>query len=366
VSAVYRLIGAEASYYTGKARAYLRWKRIPFEEVFASQQVYREIIVPRTGVKYIPVLLSPDDVAVQDTTEIIDFLEGRFPELPVYPPTPLQRLVAILLEIYGDEWMVLPAMHYRWSFAENRDFVLREFGESALPEGTREAQIEAGRKLAAPFAGALPFLAVTERTIPAIEAWYEGLLDALDAHFARHAFLLGGRPSLADFGMMGPLYAHLYRDPYPGRLMRARAPRVAAWVERMNAPAAAAGELSPGDAIPDTLVPVLRRMFAEHFPVLVDTAERLADWLDANPGTPIPRVIGTHEVTIGGVREQRALFPYTVWMWQRAVDCHGALDPAAREHVDAFLRAHGGLDALRTPIRRRVARVRNRLVPAAA
>ncbi len=364
MSGVYRLIGAEASYYTGKVRAYLRWKRIPFVEVFASQQVYREIIVPRTGVKYIPVLLSPDDVAVQDSSEIIDFLEARFPEPLAYPPAPLQRLVAILLEIYADEWMVLPAMHYRWSFAENRAFILREFGASALPEGTRAAQIEAGEKLAAPFAGALPFLAVTARTIPAIEAWYEGLLAELDAHFARHPFLLGGRPSLADFGLMGPLYAHLYRDPYPGRLMRTRAPRVAAWVERMNAPAADAGELLPHDAIPDTLLPVLRRMFAEHCPVLVDTAARLADWLDANPGAPIPRVIGTHEVTIGGVRESRALFPYTVWMWQRAIDCYAALDPAARERVDAFLDAHGGLRAMQTPIRRRVARVRNRLVAA--
>src|SRR5581483_438554 len=325
----------EASYYTGKLRAYLRWKRIPFVEVFASQQVYREIIVPRTGVKYIPVLLSPDDVAVQDSSEIIDFLEARFPEPPAYPPTPLQRLVAILLAIYADEWIVLPAMHYRWSFADNRAFILREFGASALPEGTRAAQIEAGEKLA-----------------------------ELDAHFARHPFLLGGRPSLADFGLMGPLYAHLYRDPYPGRLMRTRAPRVAAWVERMNAPAADAGELLPHDAIPDTLLPVLRRMFAEHCPVLVDTAARLADWLDANPGAPIPRVIGTHEVTIGGVRESRALFPYTVWMWQRAIDCYAALDPAARERVDAFLDAHGGLRAMQTPIRRRVARVRNRLVAA--
>jgi phage-related protein len=51
-------------------------------------------------------------------------------------------------------------------------------------------------------------------------------------------------------------------------------------------------------------------------------------------------------------------------MWQRAVDGYAALDAAARERVDAFLDAHGGLRAMQTPIRRRVVRVRNRLVAA--
>jgi hypothetical protein len=35
---------------------------------------------------------------------------------------------------------------------------------------------------------------------------------------------------------MGPLYAHLARDPYPSVLMKQQAQRVWRWVERMNAP----------------------------------------------------------------------------------------------------------------------------------
>lgn len=364
MSATYRLIGAEASYYTGKVRAYLRWKGIPFEEVLATRDVYREIIVPRTGVQYIPVLLTPDDVAVQDTTEIIDFLEARFPEPSVYPASPLQRLVAILLEIYGDEWLVLPAMHYRWSFAENEAFVLREFGETVHPDGTREEQIAAGRTLSAPFSGALPLLGVTARTIPAIEAWYEELLDQLSAHFAAHPFLLGTRPSIGDVGLMGPLYAHLARDPYPARLMRERAPRVWDWVQRMNTPEPRSGAFLAADGVPETLSPILRRMFAEHLPVLCETADRLAEWLDANPGARIPRAIGAHEFRVGGVAEQRMLFPYTVWMFQRAVDTYAAIPAADRPRVDAFLSERGGLTGLQHAVRRRVRRERNRLVAA--
>lgn len=35
----YTLLGAEVSLYTGKVRAYLRYKRIPFTEVVASAEV---------------------------------------------------------------------------------------------------------------------------------------------------------------------------------------------------------------------------------------------------------------------------------------------------------------------------------------
>ena len=47
---------------------------------------------------------------------------------------------------------------------------------------------------------------------------------------------LGDAPSRADYGLMGPLYAHLGRDPYPVRIMQQKAPLVFRWVERMNAP----------------------------------------------------------------------------------------------------------------------------------
>src|SRR5688500_18029789 len=106
----HRLIGAEVSYYTGKVRAYLRHKQIPFEEVAATREVYRDVIVPRTGVRFIPVLITADDVAVQDSTAIIDHLEARHLEPSIVPPGALARWIARLFELYGDEWLVLPAM----------------------------------------------------------------------------------------------------------------------------------------------------------------------------------------------------------------------------------------------------------------
>jgi len=141
-----QLIGAEASYYTGKVRAYLRWKGLPFDEVPATAQVYREVILPRTGVAFIPVVLTAEGEALQDSTAIIDALEARVPEPSVYPRGPIQRLVALLLEIYADEWLVLPAMHYRWSFAENREFLMQEFGGTLHPEASVDGRRTHGER----------------------------------------------------------------------------------------------------------------------------------------------------------------------------------------------------------------------------
>ncbi len=356
-----QLIGAEVSLYTGKVRAYLRFKGIEFDEVLATPEVYANVIVPRTGVRFIPVLISDDDVAVQDSTAIIDFLEEREPEASVYPSGPLQRLVALLLEVYGDEWLVIPAMHYRWSFPENRAFAVREFGALAGSDATPEQQLAIGEMVAKPFAGALPMLGVTEATAAAIEQSYLGLLGELDAHFAQHPYLLGGRPSIGDFGLIGPLYAHLYRDPYSGRLMRQRAPRVAAWVERMIRPAPRSGDFLSGDQVPQTLEPVLARMFREQGPVLLSTMHALSQLAQTQTGR-LRRTIGEHSFTVEGVTGTRRIYPFNLWRWQRPYDCFRALEGDALTSARALLQATGGLSTISAPMDVRLRREGNVLL----
>jgi glutathione S-transferase len=367
MNGTYTLYALPHSYYSGKVRSYLRYKRIPYREVTATLRVFKRFILPRTGVRFIPVLQTPDDIVVQDSTDIIDFLEQRFPEPSVYPCAPRQKLVALLFELYGDEWLLLPAMHYRWSFWHERehiDDVLEHFGLLLSPHAPRALRRIAGWRFCQPFNGALPMLGITPRTIPSLEAGYEEFLDRMNAHFTRHRYLLGDRASIGDFGLIGPLYAHLGRDPYPKALMQRRAPQVYAWVERMNETAAPIGEFLPGDEVPETLWPVLRHLFAEYFPVLRDTVARVAQWLEENPQRRIPRTIGRHRYTLGAVEEERAVFPYSQWMLQRPLDYYGSLHGAARESVDALLRRVGGYEAMQLEIPRRVRREHNRLVAA--
>lgn len=99
----HQLIGAAVSLYTGKLRCYLKYKNISLEEVIPSREVFQNVIIPRTGVSYIPIFITDENKAIQDTTEIMDFLEKRYTEHPIYPGTAKQNLVSLLLETYGDE-----------------------------------------------------------------------------------------------------------------------------------------------------------------------------------------------------------------------------------------------------------------------
>ncbi|MCG8670612.1 MAG: glutathione S-transferase family protein, partial [Pseudomonadales bacterium] len=250
----YILYGTDHSYYTGKIRPYLRYKGIPYEERLATLLVYSKFIIPRTGVRFIPVVHTPDNVVIQDTSEIIDCLESRFPFRSVYPESPKQKIVALLFELYGDEWFTLPAMHYRWSYlAQQENYVMEEFGNVAgafLPKRLKRA---VGRKVSRPFKGALKPLGINEHTIPAIEQWYEAFLEQFNQHLENYDFLLGSRPCIGDFALAGPLYAHMLKDPVPGEHLQRVAPLVVDWIERINAYPQAEGAFLENDAIPVTL-----------------------------------------------------------------------------------------------------------------
>jgi glutathione S-transferase len=363
----HQLIGAEVSLYTGKLRCYLQYKGIAFGDVLATREIYRDIIIPRTGVRYIPVLITDDGQALQDTTVIIDALEQRYPQRGVYPTAPLQRLIAVLLETYADEWLVMPAMHYRWSFAENRDFAIREFGRTSAPDASAEEQWAIGEETSKPFASALPKLGVNADNSAAIETSYLALLKDLHHHFAHYPFLLGDKPCIGDFGLIGPLYAHLYRDPYSGRVLSETAPQVEAWIQRMLDPIShrhtAESDFLADDQLPNTLLPVLTRMFKEQGPVLLQTITQVKDWANNNAQAPLPRVIGECRFTVEGVAATRLTFPYMQWMWQRCADAYQQLNTNDRLRVDAWLSAvPNAVELLNTPIAQRVGRENNRVV----
>jgi len=358
----YILYGGDHSLFTGKVRAYMRYKGLDWEERPATREVYKSIILPRIGAPIIPVLQTAAGEFVQDSTEIIDFLEARHPQGPVYPDSPVQRLVALLLECFGDEWLIIPAMHYRWSVLDQqRDFILSEFGRLSAPDAGYAEQIAIGERTSRAFSGMVPALGITADTIPGIESAYLAFLDQLEKHLAQHDFLLGSRPSIGDYGFMGPLYAHLGRDPVPLALMRERAPHVHAWVQRMNHPAPLSGAFLPDDAIPDTLLPVLATMFADHVPDVLDVIAHNGAWLEANPGGSIPRFLGMHRFTFGTATGERVINSYSQWMFQRPWLHYHCLAGEGRRAAAGLLERVGGCSALDVEIRHWVERRRGQL-----
>ena len=339
--APYRFYAAEISYFSGKVRPAFRMKGVPFVEHLPTPAVYRGLIRPRTGLTFIPVVVTPEDEVWQDTSDILDALEARHPDPALIPTTPVQRIAAYLLELYADEFLILPAMHYRWSFPESER---KARGDFAAMSGDPES---AGR-FADRMKSSIALLGVVPASVPGIEAHAAALLDALSAHLASQPFLLGGRMSLADCALMGPLYAHLYLDAVPGRLLRERAPRVCHWIERMNHPdPTAPGAWLADDALAPSLGPLLELVGRDAVPLLLDNARAFESWADARPadvGEP-PRSVGTHSTRLRGAEVSRYTSPYGLWMLQRPLDAYRALGDDERQRVDAAL-AGTGCEAL--------------------
>jgi hypothetical protein len=188
-------------------------------------------------------------------------------------------------------------------------------------------------------------LGVTDATVVAWEESCRNVLALLEAHLAELPYLLGGRPSTADFGLLGPLYAHLYCDPVPGAMMRAEYPRVSQWCERVHGGAdepAVRAAWPAGDEVPATLLPLLQVVLTEMWPVLESTCRVVADYVGGDRNVKLAgksfsadsfdqtgRGPLRHPFTLpfdaqgrpGGVSSgTRMVIPYQIWMLQRVED----------------------------------------------
>jgi glutathione S-transferase len=341
---------ADVSYFSGKVRPALPQKNLWYREVVPNMKE----ILGKTGVAFIPVLMTPEGEAWQDTSEILDRLEESHPNPPLYPTSPVQRVIAYLIELYSDEVALLPAMHYRWSFEESEKKARVDF---ALGSGNREA----ANLFADRMAQGKNMLGVSDASAPAIEAHLRDLLAALCAHFEEHRFLLGDSMSLADCGLMGPFYGHLFRDAAPEKLLLETAFRVCCWIERMNRPPLDQQGWLPDDAIAETLGPVLRVM-ADGVPMILNALDDIEAWADTHSGAAPPRAIGLYETPYRDTKLSLMCRPYTLWMVQRPLAAYSALSNAERAQVDAALEGTGWESLLARRLRHRMAKRGNELV----
>lgn len=183
------------------------------------------------------------------------------------------------------------------------------------------------------------------------------------------------------------LYAHLSRDPYPSAVMKARAPRVYRWTERMNLAGFVDGgfpdvppDYFPDDDIPDTLVAFLRLLFADYGPSLAGLLASYNAWVDAHPDLPTGSIIpnnadlggsfrfeahpslGQYEYEVRGVRFQSVEFIDAVYHFQRALDVIESLEPNTRRRFDALVEQTGGSQLMALRPARRLTREYYRLV----
>ena len=368
------LYGTPGSLYTAKVRAYLRKQRIAFEERAAGDPRFATEVLPQIGRWIIPVLQAPGGALVQDGAVIIDHLEAGVRSGPsAYPPDALLREIARLFELFGGEGLLRPAMHYRWNFDEaNLAFIKADFIAGLAPGRSPEEQEGAFALASGRMRKATTAFGVTAQNGAAVEEAYLDFLARFDAHLRATPYLLGSTPTLGDYGMIGPLFAHLGRDPHPATLMKRAAPRVWRWVERMNAPDADAPEyLGQAPAWIDplasgsTLEQLMRFVAEDYLPEIQAHVAFANQWLAARPdlqagtnGLPKPgeRSIGRARVAWRGQEIEVTVMPYRLYLLQRLQDAAAALDAAPGAELRALFARTGLEPLLELRCRRRVLR----------
>ena len=292
----YILYAMTASLFSAKVRAYLRFNKINFIERGAGSQEFREEIVPKVGRWIIPVLKTPSGELLQDGTDILDYLDKNAANNgSIFPEDPSIKAIAHLFELFGSEGLLRPAMHYRWHFDKQNLTFLKTSFRDCLPPAANQTEYEASFEFASGrMRKVTEYFGATADNLPSIEAAYLEFLALLQVHLDAHPFLLGGRPTIADYGLFGSLNAHLGREPYPLALMQQHAPAVFQWIERMNSPhtidnhvyAASKGELFKSDALPQSLTALMHYISEEYLPEISAHVAYTNQWLTQNPDVP--------------------------------------------------------------------------------
>jgi glutathione S-transferase len=263
-----------------KVRSYLRFKGLEFE--WLERNAARQDEFTRFAkLPLAPVLVDASDTVFQDSTPIIETLEAEYPEPSIIPEDPALAFVSALLEDYADEWLNKAMFHYRWSYPENQDsaakrIVAAMFEGGDAPDGAEDA-------VKSRMIGRLHHVGSSPETTPTIEHSFSRLVEMLERQLTGRSYLLGERPSLADFGLAGQL-TQLLSDPTPGALIKAQAPNVVRWIERMENPSVV-GEFAKFDTLREGLSELLQHEVAGAYLVwMAANAQAVAD--DA-PGASI-------------------------------------------------------------------------------
>ena len=312
MAANYIVIGSEESPYSVKVRSYFRYKGINHE--WRERRQAAELFEKHARLPLVPLVVTPEDAGIQDSTPIIEAMEEKVPAPGIYPPGTVAGFVSALLEEFGDEWGNKWMFHMRWAREIDQVAVSRRFAANAddidaAAQGIRERMVPR-----------VWFVGSNEVTAPQIEQSLADTLSILEPHLASRPYLFGARPAFADFGLWAQIY-EAGRDPTAGEIV-AKHPNVMAWLERMLNPQDL-GDFEPWQALESTLTPLLRDQVAGLF----------LPWSNAN-AQAIANSDDEFEVTLKGKR----------WM-QRPQKYH-ARSLAALKRKYAAVAADPALDEL--------------------
>ena len=330
-----KVYGLKISYFTGKLEGYLRYKEIPYNFHSLTMKEFSELLPEKTGALQMPAVKLEDERWMTDSSPIIDWFETQYQANPILPDDPVQAFVCKLIEDYADEWQWRPAMHYRWSYPETSrllsTILTNTIGrESKVPEWLFRQQVEKRQ-----YKNFVQNDGVDEDTREHVEQSYYRLLNFMRDVLKTRPFVFGNKPTLADFGLFGPLFRHYSMDPAPAKIMREDYPEVMEWVYRVwNARGSKiSGKLVSG--IPDDVAKFIQEIAETHLEALCANADAYAN------GKKL------HDPIIQGV-QYRAVptSRYRVWCLEHLQRQRMLVAETSRKKLDALLDKYSALEPM--------------------
>ncbi|MDP6376589.1 MAG: glutathione S-transferase C-terminal domain-containing protein [Pseudomonadales bacterium] len=329
-----KLKGVPGSPYTRKMLAYMRFRHIPYELLIGDQSA--ALGLPEAKVSLLPTFYLPNAdgelEAVVDSTPLIRRFEAEFSGRAALPVDPVLNFLNYLIEDYADEWLTKAMFHYRWYYdadIEMAGTVLPHWSNIQAPaqELSNLKGYVAERQISR-----LYVVGSNDTTAPVIEASYKRFLGLMNALIEKQKFVLGTRPSSADFGLYAQLTQLAKFDPTPAGICLDLAPRVFAWIDLVDD---LSGQPAPGNAwmsaqdAPAVLGDLLHEIGRTYAQALLANAEALQAGREHM------------ETTIDGQLWQQPVFPYQAKCLQWINAEYRQLDTVAKAQVDEILAGTG-------------------------
>lgn len=255
----YRLFGAETSPYSLKVRSFLRFKGVEFDWVQRNKQTDEEFSA-LARVPSVPLLLSPNRPANQDSTSILAVIEADHVEPSAVPDDPACAVLALIMEDYADEWLNKLMFFNRWGQKPDREMAADRTMEQLLSGELPRAKKKTRDQIIKRMRDRLPLVGIEKKNEKTLKPSFERFFTLLNAHLEKSLFLFGGSPSAADFAISGQV-AQLLLDPTPGKWLVEKAPFVTAWSEFMDSPKAG-GPFKSLSELQETLLPLFTEEIA--------------------------------------------------------------------------------------------------------
>jgi len=330
----YRIWQAQASPYSYKVMTFMNYKGIAYKKVRASMQEL-DWVKTVAGQSIVPVMLSPDGQVMQDSTPIMIHLEEKFPAIKTIPNDARLAFIMWLIEEFGDEYMTRIQMHTRWGNEQNQNALSHR-----IARGLTFGSVDVDTQSLAPVLfdrqrGFNQHLGLVGEGVRAsMDQQIEDLLAILEEHFLEYQFILGFKPSMADFALYGPLKVHLYEDPQSNEIMESKAPRTCNWIQTISDlgdPRGCAGQMEFGewidfdDGLPASLQALLAFIGKTYIPFAAIGAEACV------------KREKQFEAEIYGVKATFSAHQYRAWSFEQLQLRYESLPESDRRELDKML-----------------------------